>query len=154
MYKRQVQKVQDKTDTLDATTSPSTTVRSRILLKLDGLWYSRIILERVATTTGDNTLTVFQRICMTGLAALKTQHCREEDKTQMFRPSQTGHLFGEQNCPVCSQVFRDIKKNLPNAHIIGSRLLDPITGEPIDDNPVIQGLKGSELRMSCYCRMS
>jgi len=82
-------------------------------------------------------ITPFQRVCMTGLAALKTQHCKDDDHTLMFNSTQTGHLIGEQNCPVCSPVFSSLKNQVPNANIIGSRLLDPITGEPISDNPVV-----------------
>lgn len=82
-------------------------------------------------------LTSFQKVCMTGLATLKTQHCRETDKSQMFKPAQTGHLFGEQNCPVCSEVFAKLRHKVPNAHIVHSRLLDPISGEPIQDNPIM-----------------
>jgi hypothetical protein len=82
-------------------------------------------------------ITPFQRICMTGLAALKTQQCKDDDHTLMFNSTQTGHLIGEQNCPVCSPVFSSLKNQVPNANIIGSRLLDPITGEPISDNPVV-----------------
>lgn len=86
---------------------------------------------------GHSQITPFQRICMTGLSALKTQHCKDDDHTLMFNPTQTGHLIGEQNCPVCSPVFSSLKNQVPNANIVGSRLLDPITAEPISDNPVV-----------------
>jgi len=82
-------------------------------------------------------LTTFQLVCMTGLASLKTQHCRDPDKSQMFKQCQTGHLFGEQNCPVCSEVFAKLRHKLPNAHIQHSKLLDPLSGELIGDNPII-----------------
>lgn len=80
-----------------------------------------------------NDLSIFQRICCTGLASMKTKHCKEQDRSQMFHKSQVAHLHGEINCPACNKIFTEIQKYIPTAQISTSKLRDPITGKDITD---------------------
>lgn len=82
-------------------------------------------------------LSIFQRICCTGLAAMKTKHCKETDRSNQFHPSSVAHLHGETNCPVCNSCFDGIQKCIPCAQISQSRIKDPITGVNITDLPYL-----------------
>jgi len=59
--------------------------------------YFHLELARVGKNSDEKSLSIFQRIVMTGLSVLKTQHCKESDKSQAFHPNQTGHIPPTQN---------------------------------------------------------
>ena len=82
-------------------------------------------------------LSVFQRICCTGLSSMKTRHCRESDRSNMYDKSQVGHIHGETNCPVCSFCFNGIQKSIPTAQISQSKLRDPVTGCCINEETYV-----------------
>lgn len=69
-----------------------------------------------------NTVSVFSVVIQAGLSALKTSHCYLKS--------------GQRNpdCPICSPMLNQLSKGLPLPHCSQSKLICPISGQPMNEN--------------------
>lgn len=69
-----------------------------------------------------NSVSVFSVALQAGLSALKTRHCYKN----------TGQKNRE--CPICSPLLNELARNLPYPHCSQSKLICPISGEPLNEH--------------------